>query len=647
MCGILGLFCLSGFGQYSQDFVRAGEVIKHRGPDGEGCVLLNVRDQKIRQPFWLNHISDVLNVNLDGIELALGHRRLAIIDLTPSGIQPMKNKDGTLWIVYNGEIYNYRELRAELEKAGYEFVSRSDTEVILHAYAEWGEACVQFFNGMWAFALLDLREKKLFCSRDRFGIKPFYYYADASFFVFGSEIKQLVQFPFIHRRINEVAIYEYLAYGAVDHDEQTFFCGIKRLMQGHNLVLNLNENVCRPVLYSYYQPVFEIDNQISAEGAAAQMRKLLADSVRLHLRSDVAVGSCLSGGVDSSILVSLMQRSLAEESKEQRLFTFSAHFEEKEANELEYMQAVIQSVGSNARFTYPRAEELLRDIERLVWHQDEPFGSTSIFAQWSVFKLVKENGIKVVLDGQGPDEILGGYIPLKIYYLSELRKKRLYWEYLRELYWNMRFYPNDWQAMALPVRWRKRRKASAPGEPVQWINSDLERLCAGKGSFLDYETLKPFGENEDLNNALYRLTFFTSLQALLRYEDRNSMAFSVESRVPYLDYRLVEFAFRLPSYLKMRDGYTKRVLRDAAENLIPDKVRWRTSKLGFSTPETVWQKGALKDLVRDAVYDTRLKDFILPDQALAYQENVEKTGRRDFASWRWINLSVWMRVYQT
>jgi asparagine synthase (glutamine-hydrolysing) len=431
MCGITGFFSNDGLDGFRQAFLAANNIVTYRGPDGEGIALISPDQPRIRT-FTKERPPE--DGDFASATLGLGHRRLAIIDLSSSGGQPMTNEDQSLWIIFNGEIYNYIELKRELRARGRSFRTDSDTEVILHAFATWGDDCVYRFNGMWAFAIADLRENRLFCSRDRMGVKPFHYYFDGRRFVFASEIKQLLCFPFVPRRINERAAYEFLAFAAVDYCEETFFERIFKLPQGHNLVLDMNEPSLS--VRKYYQPRLEIDTRITCRRAAATFRELLSDSVRLRLRSDVEVGSCLSGGLDSSSIVCLMHRELAAAGKGNVQRTFSSHFDEKEANELEYMEEVIRATGVRAHFICPTAGELMEDMDRLVWHQEEPFGSTSIFSQWSVYKLVHRHGVKVMLDGQGADEQLAGYVGLTSSYFQELREKqerlRLGWEIFRD-----------------------------------------------------------------------------------------------------------------------------------------------------------------------------------------------------------------------
>lgn len=646
MCGINGFISNKPVNIHRDSFQRANDIIEHRGPDDQGMVFMNT-NTNLSIP--INNTAVLQNSGYKDTDfnIILGHRRLSILDLTSLGSQPMGNNNKSVWITFNGEIYNYIELREVLTGKGHTFRSNSDTEVIIKAYEEWGEQCVEYFNGMWSFCLVDLSKKKVFCSRDRFGVKPFYYYYDGTNFIFGSEIKQLLEYPFIKRYANERAIYEYLAFSAVEYCEETFFQDIKKLMQGHNLTINI-ENMLLDIK-KYYNPKFSINNDISYDEAVSSYKNLFMDSVRLRLRSDVEVGSCLSGGLDSSSIVCVMHDILDGENKGGIQNTFSSHFNEKEANELEYMQEVINATGMRANFTEPTINDFLDDINKIVWHQDEPFGSTSIFAQWSVFKSVQENKVKVMLDGQGADEQLAGYIPLAYYYFNELESQKRYGKLFWEALKYVKSHPDiNWTNM-LPSSIRSkigRFSRKAVNSPTQnWINPKLVENYKDNAIFPQYSKMKVFGENEYLNNILFQLTFYTNIQSLLHYEDRNSMAFSVESRVPFLDYRLVELLFSLPSEFKIRNGYTKSILRDSMKNVIPDKIRLRQSKLGFATPERTWQKTALREMMGRALDDDRIERFIIKEKALEYQEIVEKNNIQDPSFWRWINLHLWMEAY--
>lgn len=642
MCGILGLYSIDGIGPYLKSFRQATDAAAHRGPDGEGYLFA---DHHKYQKHFLNRVDpDVDLEQIKGSTIALSHRRLSIIDLSDQAAQPLSNAARTIWITFNGEIYNYIELREELKGLGHQFRTSSDTEVLLRAYEEWGEECSNRLLGMWAFAIVDLEKKIIFCSRDRFGIKPFHYFFNGTHFLFSSEIKQLLEFPFVRRQVNPKVIYDFLIYSALDYSDETFFSGIKRLMQGHNLIFDLETQ--KIVARKYYDPSFSINREITFGNAVEQYRDLLFDSVKMHLRSDVEVGSCLSGGIDSSSLVCTIHQLLRQEGKGSIQRTFSSHFDDSDANEYEYMKAVIDRTGVTADFIYPKVEDLLNDAEKIAWHQDEPFGSTSIFAQWSVFQLVKEKNVKVMIDGQGADEQLGGYLGYAGVFFQELAKKKMYARFAWELGNHARFNPQTWferinATNQLALRWGW--KQAYP--QTRWISESFAQKNAGPSAWQELAQLSPFGESEPLNNVLYQHTFFTNIQALLRFEDRDSMAFSVESRVPFLDHRLVEFLFTLPSTFKIRDGYTKRVLRESMRGIIPDKIRLRTSKLGFSTPERTWRKKALSQLLESALSSGLLDDFLDREAARSYYQEVNNRHLYDSTFWKWISIYLWRKVY--
>lgn len=646
MCGIFGVFDRGGFRMPPTDLLKGLSVAAHRGPDGEGVAWFDTRQGQAKfVP------TERLSGAGDNASLVLAHRRLAIIDLSDSGHQPMPSDDGQLWITYNGEIYNYLELRAELEGFGAVFRSHSDTEVILRAYEVWGTDAFTRFVGMWAVAILDLRQRRLVLSRDRFGIKPLHYAASGDRFAFSSEIKQLLEIPWVPRSLNGRAVYDYLRYEVSDIGIETFFSGIYKVRPGSTLVLPLDTggHTERPYCTSPARPALE---DISPEHAAGRFRDLLRESVRIHLRADVPVGTCLSGGLDSGAIAVLMRDISQREQLTIERHAFSCHFDIPEADELEFTRQNMAAAAMRPHFVEPHDKDVEADLKALVWHQDEPFASTSIFAQWSVFRLVQDAGIKVVLDGQGSDEMLGGYASTAPHVFLELAAQGRVTKALAE----------SWQWSSLQgVPWRTvvpspglRRmlgaltgtKAAVTAPRRSWMQGDFERTWAANSVFGTgaYET--PWDNKTPLDSMLRRLFFESNLPALLRYEDRNSMAFSVESRVPFLDHRLVEFAFSLPAHVKFRGGYTKRVLRDAMQGLLPEPVRMRARKMGFATPEMRWQTGVLKPLILDAIHSDSMTDFIDRDAARETRDWIEETQRLDFLPWRWLNLCLWRNQFR-
>jgi asparagine synthase (glutamine-hydrolysing) len=549
MCGIAGQLC---YGSTLPDrglLETMSERLAHRGPDGQG-VYINGR-------------------------IALAHRRLAIIDLSDDARQPIANEDGSLWLVYNGEIYNFVELRAELVAKGHTFHSKTDSEVILHAYEEWGTECLSRLNGMWAFALWDEKRQQLFCARDRFGIKPFYYTEAGGSLLFASEIKALLAHPDVGRKPDDETLLTYLAWGVLDHSERTMFDGVFQLRPAHAIIVKPGGPLAP---YRYWDVTVNpsVSSDIPDADAAARLLALLRDVVRVHLRSDVAVGTCLSGGIDSStlaVLINELIRSEAPQSVGARQKTFSAYFDDARFDERRYIDEVVAATGVDGYRIQPEAGRVWDDLHKLLSMQDEPFGSLSIYAQYCVMRLAAER-VKVVLNGQGADELLAGYLAYE-------------WSYIFGLTGSLHWY----RALG--------EKIGAIRHHHGFIRDSVRQLYvrAGRRKLLKGAIKKIDRYGGSLDQVLYRELTETNLTALLHYEDRNAMAFSIESRVPYLDVHLVEYIASLPLDQKIRIGVTKHVLRRAIKGLVPESVRCRTDKMGFVTPEEVWMKEELRPFV--------------------------------------------------
>jgi asparagine synthase (glutamine-hydrolysing) len=639
MCGIFAYLGLKNSRVDRETVERMSDSLKHRGPDDCGYAFFEIMGEgrvvESRCPIDQNELP-----SFNGL-LAFGHRRLSIIDLSEAGHQPMCNEKGNIWVIYNGEIYNYRELTKELVKKGHIFKSKTDTEIILHAYEQWDTECLNRFNGMWAFALWDGERKRLFCARDRFGIKPLYYFFSNKQFILASEIKAILQDRRIERSPNHQRVYDYLAYGYLDHTHETFFKDIYQLRGGHYLILEmLGANDFQLDIRPYWDlkpRECEIEDDFKE-----RFYELLEDSIRLHMRSDVPVGTCLSGGIDSSSIVCLAKHFLNSNVHK----TFSSCFDEKKYDEREFINNVIEVTGSDPHYVFPKVEDMLQEIEDLVWHQDEPFGSTSIYAQWSVFKLAKSNQVKVILDGQGADELLAGYHPYFGFYLSELARTFRFQKFIEE-YMKIRslyHYSHSWILGHLmlclsPLPWSRVIKNQVLLHKNKWLNvydhsvKEIEFQQKFKNIFFD---------------RLYQSLISLTLPRLLHCEDRNSMAHSIEARVPFLDYRLVEFIFSLPMNQIIRNGMTKVILRETMEGIIPETVRTRLDKMGFVTPEDVWFKGALRDQVLEILGS---KSFT--ERGYFDVEEVKKTfyrhcrGEINLSStiWRWVNLELWFRTF--
>lgn len=669
MCGIAGI--ISPTGKPARLMAAMADIIRHRGPDDEGFLLFNEAESDAvvcggadtAKATWNSGSRHAPTIDIracagTAFRYALGHRRLSIVDLSPLGHQPMCSADQRYWIVFNGEIYNHIELREELENLGHRFFSHSDTEVILASYSEWGPACQARFNGMWAFAILDTVEQTLFLSRDRFGVKPLYYWLSSDGSInFASEIKQFSVLPGWQARLNRQRTYDFLAFGLSDHTDETMFAGVYQLPPGHFVSISYAQYALSklppgsrlPVMrwYSLSAGVFSG----SFEEACTEFRKHFENSIALRLRADVDIGSCLSGGLDSSSIVCVMNRQLAQKNAAKFQKTFSACAEVEEFNERKWIDIVVDATGVDAHFVYPSLSCLFAESPSITWHQDEPFGSTSIYAQWCVFRLASENGVKVMLDGQGSDEQLAGYHGYFGPRLATLLRQSRYIELTRELSAMRRLHGYGLSVAAKHLATyifsdsliqALRRLGKYTNATPEWI--DLTRL--------DVTPKNPFlasGARRGSIRALSESQLTASnLQMLLHWEDRDSMAHSIESRVPFLDYRLVEFVLGLPDDFKLSLGVTKRVLRGAMDGCLPEPIRQRIDKLGFATPEEVWLRQDAPDLFRARINEAiSLSAGMLrgPDTRRILEEMISGKRQFSFLPWRIISFGEWIKAF--
>ena len=602
MCGI------SGF-NWNDSFLikKMNDAQNHRGPDGNQT-----------------YVDD---------DVSLGHVRLSIIDLSNAGQQPMANENKNLWIVFNGEIYNFSELRIELKKKGHHFKSKTDTETILHAYEEWGEECVERFNGMWAFAIYDKNKNDIFLSRDRFGIKSIYYYFHEGNFAFSSEIKPLLKHN-IARIPNDRAIYEYLTFGLIDHIHETFFKGIFRVMPGENMVFNISKKALKKSKWYDLEKRIKKIKQIPEENVVGRIRNLFNEAVDSHLVSDVPVGSCLSGGIDSSSLVCTMKQF----GKTNKIKTFSLVFPGKDIDESTYIDEVVKKTNVLSFRESPTTKDLASELADLIHTQEEPFGSLSMYGQYKVMQLAHNKNMKVLLDGQGADELFGGYAGYYRYYLFDCLTDRKFGSFLKSAGKDKKF------ALFLG--------ASILGKfaSMQTIFGMFHQKKMGfLNDFYDGETSDVIGRGQHLNQILLSDITTYNLPQLLRYEDKNSMRWSIESRVPFLDYRLVEFVASLPSTYKIHEGITKYAFRKAMTGVVPKRILGRTDKIGFATPDGDWLRTPkiaefIRKLIDSKEFGSR-KYWKPVEVKKLFDEHVSGISGTGVSLWRIINVELWLRVF--
>jgi asparagine synthase (glutamine-hydrolysing) len=567
MCGIAGLIVSDTSLLNIQRLKPMTDIISHRGPDGEG--------------HWISS---------DG-KIGLGHRRLSIIDLSHEADQPMHYL-GRYTIVFNGEIYNYIELKDVLLKQGYTFKTHSDTEVLMALYDRDKENCLQLLDGMFSFVLYDSQENTAFCARDRFGEKPFFYsYEKDKHFYFGSEMKCLWAGG-IKKEVNNRMLFNYLSFNTIENPSnlsETFFENCNRLPHSHYLKLNVQ--TLEFSITKYYDINWQhIDYSISINQAKEKFHELFYTSIQRRLRSDVTVGSSLSGGLDSSLVVCIIDD--LKKGTTQKQNTFSAVFPGFSKDERKYMDYVIAKTNVNPHFITPTDEGLITDLEKLSWHQEEPYGSASIYVQYQVMQLAKQNNTTVLLDGQGADEILAGYHPYYIPFFTELKKNGDYKNQLvkyTELHKNNRIngiaqkglsdiIHNISPSLVRPaLKFRNSyRQTKSPT-----LNKDFYHTY--KNEIFDTHTTT----FSTLNEALYDSTIKFGLQQLLRFADRNSMAHSREVRLPFLYHELVDFIFALPATFKINDGWTKWIMRESFD-ILPNEIKWRKDKIGYEPPQKSW-----------------------------------------------------------
>jgi asparagine synthase (glutamine-hydrolysing) len=582
MCGIAGILLQASNTIAPVHLKKMTDALAHRGPDGEG--------------FWSN----------DENTVHLAHRRLSVIDLSVNAAQPMSYIN-RYQIVYNGEIYNYIEIRSFLQNKGYHFSTQSDTEVILAAYDFWKEKCLQQLDGMFAFAIWDEKDKKLFAARDRFGEKPFYYYEDTGNFIFASEMKALWAIG-VDKKIDNKMLLNYITLGQVQNcidKEQTFFEDIYSLPPAHYLTYQPAADQLSKIT-KYWSLNKEMKIDISADDGIEKFTELFTLSVKRRLRSDVALGTSLSGGLDSSSIACIINQLQKNNSKNivSSLQTFSAVFPGFENDESKYIQTVSAGLNIINHQTQPTADDLIKDFEKLCYHQEEPFSSSGIFAQYKVFQLAKKHNVTVLLDGQGADEILAGYPRYIHWFLQEVLsrhklgatqiERKAFRRNNQPFRWDIKniiaaFLPSHAAMQLEKIEYKK--TISHPDISIDFLNQLKHQEWVG--------IHKPIVTK--LNDMLHFNITEMGLEELLRFADRNSMAHGCEVRLPFLNHELVEFVFSLPSQLKMHEGWTKFLLRQTMDKKLPDEIVWRKEKIGFEPPQKNWMENhALQDYIHEA-----------------------------------------------
>lgn len=617
MCGIAGIYNLDNRPVAGDALRKMTDIIRHRGPDGSG-------------------------VYIDG-NIGLGHCRLSILDLSDNGIQPIAYADGRYQIVYNGEVYNFLEIRRELIENGFRFRSETDTEVLAAAYARWGMDCLTKFNGMWAFAIYDRKERSLFLSRDRFGIKPLYYSFDGHCFLFGSEMKALLALPEFNREIS------YQNVRAELHDpfsleggEETLWKNIKRLEPGHSLVVNPT-GIRKMKWWTTSDHLRSVPDTL--EEQAEEFRSLFLDAVRLRMRSDVPIGTCLSGGLDSSSVVCAMAKiaSGSEWNRErvagdwQRAFIHL--FPGTPLDEKSYAEEIARHTGIKPVYMETKPEDYLQTMEDIVYHSEDIYGGMLTPVN-TIYKAVSGHGVKVTLDGHGADEMMAGYNHYVGYAMADAlrtRKPRQYFHLLQMEFEMMRGSQNSMITTLLGSVYR-----SSP------LLRKLYPKHVRKDTVSEPEHCGPF--KETLRNKLYLDFHKTILPAILRNFDRMSMAHGVEVRMPFMDWRLVTYVFSLPPESLIGRGHTKLILKQAMGGILPETIRWRKRKIGLNAPMVDLFQGPLRSWLEDIITS---KDF-LDSEFFKGAEIRDEFQRKlkhglnwndTYRLWPFINLFLWTRIF--
>jgi asparagine synthase (glutamine-hydrolysing) len=640
MCGISGWLTTLESGINVEILGKMNNIAAYRGPDDEGyyVALKNDTFTFLTGNDSVTHGRSISDYNeCSDVFLGMGHRRLSILDLSEAGHQPMAFGNNNIIITFNGEIYNYIEIRNELITKGYSFRTETDTEVILAAYNEWGEDCVERFNGMWAFVIHDRKKRELFCSRDRLGVKPFHYYYDGKNFIFASELKQLCQNHIIPRKMNERQLAVLLTYGITDYSEETLIESIKTLRGGNNLVLKYSEDyrLLELNIYKYW----DINTKIKSEEAIDNVFNVLDEGIKIRMRSDVPVGILLSGGLDSSILtakVSQYYKSIGVSPQKLQTFT-SCYNNYEKGNERQYASEVNRYCSTTEHLIWPDEKETFELYKDLVWHceGDAPI---SLLGAYMTLRESAQYGCKVMINGQGSDELMFGYERYYVWYLLDILKADGLMSFLKESKNVIKNSVVDTRTLALMLAYwyfPKVRGLRCYNRMRKYISSPIKR------EFKNNKQVEEYLRFRNMSDLLYNELRNTQLTHILRYDDRLYMANSIESRVPFVDYKYVEEAIKIPERCKISNGYTKYLLRKNMEGKLPDSVIWRKNKMGWPSPEERWVGRLEIQKVEELFQNPRSKKYFDVDKIFKRWKKRGYCYQFD----KFLNVELFMRLF--
>ncbi len=622
MCGILGEIRFNGNAIDLKEVAAMRAALGHRGPDGEGL--------------W--------HFKKDGIDVAFGHARLAIIDLSDSGKQPMQSPDGTCCITYNGEIYNYVELRSELKALGHRFLGQSDTEVLLSAYKQWGVQCLDRFNGMFSFAIWDSKRRAVFCARDRLGIKPFYYNWKRKVLCFASEIKALFCLSEIRPSPDPDTVYDYLSLGLMHHGDRSFFADICQIPAGCYMLVDASGFS----IQRYWELIHDASGR-RPDFDFEPLQHLLDDSVRLRLRSDVPVGILLSGGLDSSGITALAARHYSG-----KLQAFSVKFQDAGSDESQHARIVASHCGVDLHLLQPEGKGMWGELNDMIRAQDAPTHAPEVYSNWCMMRAVSKYRVKVLLTGQGGDELFAGYNWYPKHFITSLLYHGKLFTLFRELIRLPKNFPNDstrnpilllaWMFQALlPIGIKQRLKPE-----LRCADAILRSNFRDRMRDRDWKNLlitDPMKLEEKMKNDL----LICNVPLYLHYEDSNSMAFGIEERVPMLDHRLVEWAHQLAVWWRIRNGKSKHPLREVMRSLLPNQITNRRDKMGLSAPRDLWFHTELRSPIEKLfsddcrIYEKWVNRETFMSHLHYYMEGKSTPIAR--VLWRCINLEKWLKCY--